>query len=798
MANRHVTPETAMNKAKELIQSDQKLLAMQTLRECIIRAKHNPWNEQHEQAIMKLVDISLDMRVSLRDDLNTYRLFTRDVQTGTLAKVLTYVLDKAEALSSEAEAKKQEELLLMEQGNMQESPESDVLTYVCGEELKERIGREAATTYGLKYITDCYKTCMDIAGKTLEHEDTFHRLACKAFGFCKRHNQKIPFRTSFCRLLRDHWKMVSNLSPEVLSNRKNEVKQQEAESGKQDSKFNLMIKANLELLNVAVFFDNYQEAYKAIEDISTRFTYFGLSPKPDLLVMYYSSLAQVFRVSKNYLFHASALQKLYVKRKELLSDLRKRDREEAQAQIHKLANQCVVAVLCVPFWEQQETNSLTPFTPDPMREKQLKMTKVMSSTIGRPPTRESLLADLQTYKILQDAGKEFETLYNIMERSVQPLTLGENVTPIFEHLEGCDFGCYTQPLMMVSAVSIVVACSKLAVLSRDNGDLESLLVAVSRSPSAHVSLCIDHQTSSVKFEDQNISADILTSTLPNVRSRLASVNRMLVARSEEGEGLKKRIVERQELLLKRVKLGLDKERLAIKKRSELIKHKKECDEQEKQKQKQEMENREEAEKRRQLDEEKKKNEEEKLLRKQAEEAEKVKQKSEEQTQVVIKALKNNQIKTGALEKRLKQGENLDADELMEHGKRLMIEAKYKAEKKRLDEWHKVHWMERACRELEAPTIREAYSKRLESMKESYEKRKENTAQQMRKDWEEAFSNKSRLERMVPFMDKFFHRVIETRMKDPSMIKRAEKYINDEDLEKELMDKVRGTGGSSGS
>ena len=275
-----------------------------------------------------------------------------------------------------------------------------------------------------------------------------------------------------------------------------------------------------------------------------------------------------------------------------------------------------------------------------------------------------------------------------------------------------------------------------------------------------------------------------------MRSRLAEVNRMLAKRDE----LEKRdlnVTAQQDLLLKRVANFRDQERASIVQRMDIIAKKRVRAEEEERKANREKLEKLAEQQQQQVNEEMKKKEEERKRRELVAKEEASKRQSEEKTQVVIRALQESElgIKTTAIENRLKKGEKMDTDELMEQSKRLMIEAKHKAEQKRLKEWHAVHWLERAMREAEAPLIRANHAKRIDELQQAYEARKLNTIAQMKKDWEEAHATKVRMDRIHPFMDEFFSQVMSARYVDPAMVKRAEKAIEDEDAEEELMVKA---------
>lgn len=84
-----------------------------------------------------------------------------------------------------------------------------------------------------------------------------------------------------------------------------------------NSKMNL--ETRLEQLNYAIKMELWQEAYKAIEDISDLMNKSKKMPKPHVMASYYQKLSLVFWKAGNMLFHAAALFKLF----QLLRDQKK-------------------------------------------------------------------------------------------------------------------------------------------------------------------------------------------------------------------------------------------------------------------------------------------------------------------------------------------------------------------------------------------------------------------------------------------------------------------------------------------
>lgn len=89
-----------------------------------------------------------------------------------------------------------------------------------------------------------------------------------------------------------------------------------------------LVDIRFEQLESSIRMDLWQEAFKAIEEIHNLLGISGKVPKPGLLENFYSKQAKVYLMAGNRLFHAAALHKLFVLRKEQKKTL---TTEEAQA-----------------------------------------------------------------------------------------------------------------------------------------------------------------------------------------------------------------------------------------------------------------------------------------------------------------------------------------------------------------------------------------------------------------------------------------------------------------------------------
>jgi hypothetical protein len=101
------------------------------------------------------------------------------------------------------------------------------------------------------------------------------------------------------------------------------------------------LETRFDLLEVASNLELWQEAFKAIEDISDLMQRSGTRAKAQLMATYYEKLAQIFWVSSNYLFHAYAYYRYY-------SLCRTFKKSLTQGEIAPMASKLLLATLAIP------------------------------------------------------------------------------------------------------------------------------------------------------------------------------------------------------------------------------------------------------------------------------------------------------------------------------------------------------------------------------------------------------------------------------------------------------------------
>lgn len=820
--NQAFRPENAVRRARELLSQDQAGMALKVCQDVIRNRRNRIWTPIHEEIMLMIVSLSVELKRSVKEDLIHYRGLAAAPNVNSLEKVIEVLVEKgeeralaaqkasesaADVLQAAAEADEEEGAAgLDEQGLGDETPEAMILRTVSQEESKDRISREHLTPW-LRYLNECYRTSLEVCNRQAKLEQVFHKTAIRAFTFCLEYTQKQWFRNHGVRLLRDH------LTQAMHSQNRQQQEHRSNMLLSNPEVFNVMVEARFKQLEVAVKFDSWQHAYQAIEDIHTLINYFKRVPKQSMMYDYFKQLSNIFWESKNWLFHSYSLMKLF--------NLSKQKAKQEPEERRVLASRVILAVLCIPFWNQEPPTCLSPFLQNLEREKAAKMTELLGS--NHPPNRMSLMHDMlkkdpKNLGVMNCADKEIIDLYNIVESNVQPLTMAEQLTPILEWMAEKEMTEYIPYVREVAAVSVIVQASKVySTISLDAlrdmcpvdsfEKLEALLVAVARSEANSVQMVIDHQARAVHFEDADISSAIISSALPNLRKEFANINRLLVQRNEtERKSQEQEIEQYRQVLPKRVKEMQKMERQAVQRRKMIIEKRKEREEQRqleriKARQLQEREEKEKTRVKEQEKVEKKRLEREELDKLERERKEQedfatrlVDQFKNDMGGIKVKRLQETITGTGDAESTAVSAESA-VDKVRAEMQKMMLEQKEKQETKRLEEWQKVHWYERAAREMEVPMIREAFKQRQAQLKADAEARVANQKAQALKDWEEAKEAKARLGRMQEQMDAFKAQVFARR--EDQAADYAERQMQQLREEGELMARTGRTDSAAG-
>ncbi|KAK4538638.1 hypothetical protein CDCA_CDCA19G4663 [Cyanidium caldarium] len=343
-----------------------------------MQASTSVWSKTYEGIMFKLVALCVELRrpIALKESLHRYRALCGPANVQSLEVVLMHAVqlteqaieaarahaadnyqagavtvtdqvhmngDKAndddeEASVEEAEAEEEEELGGTEDEDTQphwgaEMPANLLLEASGMSTSRSRTDRQLLVPT-LLFAWEVFRTALDISKNSPRLETCYYEVAKRAFAFASKFQRAAEFRR-LCDLLRQHLTSLLRYparvgTPEVqLSN---------------PATMQRFLEVRFLQLDGAIQMENWQEAYRTVEDVHELFSLNKRPPPREMMMHYYDKLATIFWVADNYLLHALALYRLWV--------LQAGNREGATTEaIAELAHRLVAATLCVPCSE---------------------------------------------------------------------------------------------------------------------------------------------------------------------------------------------------------------------------------------------------------------------------------------------------------------------------------------------------------------------------------------------------------------------------------------------------------------
>jgi len=440
MSRSYQRPENALKRASEFIDVGKSNRALEVLYEVIKRGKmRNSFSEKVLEPIMiKYLELCVDLKKShlAKEGLYQYRNIFQSVNVSSLESVVRHYLQLAEERTEAARKESHQAVVDIDDLDNLTTPEEMLLSAVSGEDAQDRSDRTILTPW-VKFLWESYRQCLELLRTNSRVERLYHDIAKHAFRFCEKYNRKTEFR-KLCDNLRTHLSHIQKQQGSATAVNLNNPETQQ-----------MNLETRLEQLNYAIRMELWQEAYKAIEDISDLMNKSKKMPKPHVMASYFQKLSLVFLKAGNQLFHAAALFKLF----QLLRDQKKNITPEELA---KRASTVLVATLAIPLPSAHPEFDRFIETEKSALEKIDKLANLVS--LPKPPTRASLIRDLNRMNVVACVSPELQSLYNLMEVEFDPLHLCTRMqaytTWIQEHQE-LGLAMYVDPLQEMTITRLI-------------------------------------------------------------------------------------------------------------------------------------------------------------------------------------------------------------------------------------------------------------------------------------------------------------------------------------------------------
>lgn len=671
-----------------------------------------------------------------KDGLINYRNACANVNTNSLEEVIKYLVRLASEKADEA----QQEAQLQDISDLeaQHTPEALLNSYDSDDTAKDQLerGNEA-----FKFLWETYRMVLEILKNNSKLEGLYAMTAQKAFNFCLQYRRAMEFRR-LADMLRNHLSILIRFP-------RDENKRVDKSDPSQPETFQLLLEVRFDQLNAATELQQWQEAFRSVEDIHGLMTHVRRTPKPQLMAVYYAKLTQIFWMSNNLIHHAYAWYKLF-------NLARTHNKNLTDADSKALASAVLLAAVAVPPYDPKGGSPRMEQESD--KERNVRMAQLLG--FAPDPTRDTRDALSRAALLNQLAAKGFHSLVHdevrqladLLEGDFNPLEFcsrAEELLAKLEHLpdelspnapvSSIDWKGYTATLRKVMVLRFLQQASSVYLTMRLRSleqlvpsmsleELEAIIAEAVRN--GFVNLRIDHAKGCMRFGQVELESEHMRGHLAQLARRLSRAVKMIEP-TEQKPDLPEDLTQQVE----------DEHKKALARKTYIERRKQEQERQAVEQQQQEEQKRqemlratEEAEARR-LEEERKQREEERI-RKEIEEREK------EEARQLLQEKAKRMGKKPKVEK-----EQLDKRQLMQDALQEQIRERQDMEKKLNKLAKQLDHFERAKREEEAPLIEEHYRKMLERDQEYLQRIQAEQEAQHRRAWELDLQEKHRLARV---------------------------------------------------
>lgn len=790
MSRSYQRPENALKRASEFIDVGKPNRALEVLYEVIKRGKmRNTYSEKLLEPIMfKYLELCVDLKKShlAKEGLYQYRNIFQSVNVSSLETVVRHYLSLADERTEAARKESHQAVVDIDDLDNLATPEEILLSAVSGEDAQDRSDRTILTPW-VKFLWESYRQCLELLRTNSRVERLYHDIAKQAFKFCEKYSRKTEFR-KLCDNLRTHLSHIQKQQGSATAVNLNNPETQQ-----------MNLETRLEQLNYAIKMELWQEAYKAIEDISDLMNKSKKMPKPHVMASYYQKLSLVFWKAGNMLFHAAALFKLF----QLLRDQKKNITAE---EVGKRASIVLIATLAIPLPSAHPEFDRFIETEKSALEKIDKLATLLS--LPKPPTRVSLIRDLIRFNVVSAVPQELQNLYRLMEVEFDPLNLctrmQNNIEWIQEHPE-LGLTQYVPALQEMTITRLVkqvaqlyqsITFKRLLELSVfvTGFHLERILVDLVRHNDLQIR--VDHRSECVHFgadlsesQREDLPEGPMLQSLPSetIRCQLVQMGSALQAcldlivpdnRKKEMEPMRAQTIQFYQQTKQREHIKILQRQHIIEERKEMLEN-------------QNLE-REESIRRAQEEQLKKqKEEEQQRLEREASRREKARQ-EEQLKQIQTKQIKDRLLQISQTSYGQKMMEKFDEEELLNLGaeeilqrqveelekERKELQQRLKAQEKKVD------YFERAKRLVEIPLLKKMLEEEKEKDKDFWQSQEEERVKKLVEEHQISLEHSNRLKRMHTDRTDFLNQLKSSRRSE------IEKKLNDFNARLEVERKKR--------
>ncbi|EDQ87212.1 uncharacterized protein MONBRDRAFT_33388 [Monosiga brevicollis MX1] len=541
--NKFFQPKNALKRAEDLEAVGKPNLALETLHDLLNSSKHKKqWTAVHEEIMIKFLDLCMQLKRApeAKDGLYQFKIVTGTSAVNSLEKVVRYYLKTAEDKVAEAWQQSQlrdatnvnDEIDDLEEA---QTPEQVLLAAVSADGETERANRVQLMPW-LRYLWEAYRAVLELLRHHSKMEHAYHATARQAMRFCHQYERRNEFRR-LCNMLSLHLNQWRTPYQSKSGQAGIDINNPQTIQYSLDTRF--------ELISYAGKLEQWQEAFRAMEEVTGLLDSAPEKPSPPVWGIYYHKLAQIFWRSKDYAFHAAAWHQMF---DNAIRNAKSFNRDDIQY----AASAVLLASLTVPLANLDTmVKPMEGYLPEVRASRQQRLAGLLG--LSRMPSRDELLQYMFDLNVMTYVHPALKDLYNLVEDEFDPLQLSQKAAPVLEFLKSHEqFAQYVTPLKYILLLRLLKQlsqlysslklerCFKLASFMTPEECEEVLVHAVQDKV---LQLRIDHARGSLHFNNnifafnerqvndgpklQNLQAEMMNGQLTTLSRRLYTAINMI-------------------------------------------------------------------------------------------------------------------------------------------------------------------------------------------------------------------------------------------------------------------------------
>eukprot|EP00500_Bicosoecida_sp_ms1_P004962 CAMPEP_0203815338 /NCGR_PEP_ID=MMETSP0115-20131106/10252_1 /ASSEMBLY_ACC=CAM_ASM_000227 /TAXON_ID=33651 /ORGANISM="Bicosoecid sp, Strain ms1" /LENGTH=918 /DNA_ID=CAMNT_0050724235 /DNA_START=180 /DNA_END=2933 /DNA_ORIENTATION=+ len=416
-------PENALRRANELVDVGQETDAIKLLYSVFTSRKFKVWQKAHEPVMKRFFELCVNQKdyQMAKEGLYNYRSSTHKENPHSFQSVIRHLVYIAEKRADDARrATRGSSAALRDVQDLEEgdTPEELMMSSVSS---AERLNREQVVPW-VRFLWEVYRAVLD----TLRHntptmDATYHRIAARAFAFCEEYKRPVEMRR-LCNLMRGHMNNYTRVLAQYEAGTWTDRGRDVFAPWSPDI-MDRHLNTRFLQLQTATNMKLWTEGFRTVEDIYFIMEGTKRPPRAQSMALYFERLTQIFWVSKNFLFHAYARFKFYT-----LSVAQ--NRALSAADKARLASNVLLSALCVQLEDANATDGALDM--DLETDKKMRIAALLRFSVA--PSRAQLMSDIAAKGVVDAAEPGARELFRMLEKDFEPLGMARRAEALLRPL----------------------------------------------------------------------------------------------------------------------------------------------------------------------------------------------------------------------------------------------------------------------------------------------------------------------------------------------------------------------------